>query len=55
MRRILALALALPLAACLNAPMGPAAVQQTSQDFNMQMRFGRMEVAIQDVSDAYRA
>ena len=54
MRRILALAFALPLAACMNTPMGPAAVQQTSQEFNMHTRFGRMEVAIQDVSDGYR-
>lgn len=54
MRRILALAPALALAACMNTPMGPAAVQQTSQEFNMHTRFGRMEVAVQDVSDDYR-
>ena len=45
MRRILALASVFALAACMITPMGAAAVQQTSQEFNMHTRFGRMEVA----------
>jgi hypothetical protein len=52
MRR-LALLSVLPLAACLAQPTGPAALQQTSQEFNLHTRFGRMEVAMSDVADDY--
>ncbi|CAN5317383.1 hypothetical protein BH09MYX1_BH09MYX1_04770 [soil metagenome] len=52
--RCLAFLAAVPLVACLATPTGPAALQQTSQEFNLHTRFGRMEVAMSDVSDDYR-
>jgi hypothetical protein len=49
-----------PLAAalglgCLNQPTGAALVQQTTQEFNVNTRFGRMALASEDVAPSYRA
>jgi hypothetical protein len=51
------LTLALPLvalAACMMPPQGAALVQQTAQAFNFDTRFGRMELAVEQVSPKYQ-
>jgi hypothetical protein len=39
--------------ACMMPPQGAALVQQTSQQFNFDTRFGRMELAMEQVSPKY--
>lgn len=50
---ILSLALALPLVACMMPPQGAALVQQTAQQFNFDMRFGRVELAVEQIAPKY--
>lgn len=45
----------LATAACITAPRGVAKAQETLNDFNLHARFGRLEVAAEDVSQAARA
>ncbi len=42
------------LAACMMPPQGAALVQQTAQQFNFDMRFGRTEIANEQVSAKYQ-
>jgi hypothetical protein len=50
------LTVALPLiAACVMPPQGAALMQQTAQEFNLNMRFGRMELAVEQVAPKYEA
>jgi hypothetical protein len=44
---------ALAASACLMPPQGAALVQQTAQQFNFDTRFGRMELAMEQVSTKY--
>lgn len=53
-RTVLALFAATAAVACIANPTGPAALQATTQEFNLHTRFGRMEVAMSDVGDDYR-
>jgi hypothetical protein len=46
-------AFALPLAACMMPPQGAALVQQTSEQFNFDTRFGRMEMAVEQIAPKY--
>jgi len=49
------LVLTLPLAfACMMPPQGAALVQQTAQQFNFDTRFGRMELAVEQISPKYQ-
>jgi hypothetical protein len=45
--------LALPLVSCMMPPQGAALMQQTAQEFNFDLRFGRMELAIEQVASKY--
>jgi len=49
----LSFALVVPLSACMMPPQGAALVQQTAQQFNFDMRFGRAELAIEQVAPKY--
>lgn len=51
---ILALSL-VGAAGCITAPRGVAKAQETLNDFNLHARFGRLEVAAEDVAQAARA
>ena len=42
------------LAACLNQPTSGALVQQTAQELNVNTRFGRLELASENVAPTYR-
>lgn len=44
---------ALAASACMMPPQGAALVQQTAQQFNFDTRFGRMELAMEQVSAKY--
>jgi hypothetical protein len=44
---------ALTTAGCMMPPQGAALVQQTTQEFNFDTRFGRMELAMEQVSAKY--
>jgi hypothetical protein len=44
---------ALAASACMMPPQGAALVQQTAQQFNFDTRFGRMELAMEQVSPKY--
>lgn len=46
--------LPLALVACLNQPTSGALVQQTAQELNVNTRFGRFELAGENVAPAYR-
>ena len=52
MRRLL---FSLVLAGCLNQPTSGAMVQQTAQELNVNTRFGRLELAGENVAPSYRA
>ncbi len=39
--------------ACMMPPTGAALIQQTAQEFNFDTRFGRMELAVEQVSPKY--
>ena len=55
MRRKLAVALfAAPLVACISPPTPMAKAQETTQDFNLDMRYGRTESAIEHVAPSAR-
>lgn len=41
--------------ACLNQPTGAALVQETTQEFNVNTRFGRMQLAFEDVAPGYKS
>src|ERR1700688_17511 len=51
--RNLGLVLLLPLTACLMPPQGAALMQQTAQQFNFDLRFGRMELAGEQIAPKY--
>jgi hypothetical protein len=42
-----------PLASCMMPPQGAALMQQTAQEFNLDIRFGRMELAVEQVAPKY--
>ncbi len=43
----------LSTSACMMPPQGAALMQQTAQEFNFDLRFGRMELAVEQVSPKY--
>ena len=49
----LTLSLSLPIVACVMPPSGPALMQQTAQQFNFDMRFGRTEAAMEQIAPKY--
>jgi hypothetical protein len=49
----LVLLLGLGASACLMPPTGMALIQQTAQQFNFDTRFGRMEMAVEQISPKY--
>ena len=53
MRNAILLGAVLSATACMMPPQGAALVQQTTQQFNFDTRFGRMELAMEQVSPKY--
>ena len=49
------LALAVVLTGCMMPPQGAALVQQTAQQFNFDTRFGRMEMAVENIAPKYES
>src|SRR5579864_869474 len=54
MRRLVLLSLAAALAACLAPPGAMARAQEAAQEFNLDARFGRIEMAMDRVAPAAR-
>ena len=54
MRLALSALVALSAAACLNQPTSGALVQQTAHELNLNLRFGRMELASENVGPTYK-
>ncbi len=54
MRTLTLVSTLVALSACMMPPQGAALVQQTAQQFNFDMRFGRMELAVEQVSAKYQ-
>lgn len=53
-RGLVALALTIPLVACVASAHGPAKAQETATDMNVHARFGRMELAAEMVAPKAR-
>jgi hypothetical protein len=51
--RTLGLALVVGTWGCMMPPQGAALMQQTAQEFNFDLRFGRMELAVEQVAPKY--
>jgi hypothetical protein len=45
----------LATSACMMPPQGAALMQQTAQEFNFDLRFGRMELAVEQVAPKYES
>lgn len=54
MRQLLPLTLSLALAACLTQTAGASRAQEAANEFNLQTRFGRMEIATEKLAPGSR-